>query len=382
MADAAVSPPSHKAQPRHHEGRCAARLLLEDGTELRGRAFGATRSAAGEVVFATGMVGYPEAMTDPSFQGQILVCTYPLIGNYGVPAHAPGPDGLPPESFEAGRIHVSGLVVSTLSRGYSHWSAAGSLEAWMAEHGVVGIEGIDTRALTRRLRDRGTMPGKILVEADPGVRELDEAPFENVFQRNLVAEVSIEEPVLYGNARRRVILVDCGAKANIVRCLLRRGVSVLRVPWDHDFNREDADAILVSNGPGDPKQARATIRHLRTALEGDRPVFGICLGHQLLALAAGCETYKLPYGHRGQNQPCLEVGTRRCYITSQNHGYAVDGHRLPDGWEQWFINANDGTNEGLRHAWKPFRSVQFHPEAAPGPDDTAFLFDRFVESLR
>jgi carbamoyl-phosphate synthase small subunit len=226
------------------------------------------------------------------------------------------------------------------------------------------------------------MPGKLIIEADPDAQDLDEAPFENVFQRNLVDEVSIDAPRLYEGGSKRIILVDCGAKANIVRCLLERNVSVLRVPWDHDFNQEDADAILVSNGPGDPKQARATIHHLRTALQGDRPVFGICLGHQLLGLAAGCETYKLPYGHRGQNQPCLEVGTKRCFITSQNHGYAIDGARLPDGWEQWFTNANDGTNEGLRHAWKPFRSVQFHPEAAPGPDDTEFLFDRFVEGLR
>lgn len=354
-----------------------ARLLLADGTEFSGTVFGAPRSTRGEVVFNTGMVGYPESMTDPSYRAQILVMTYPLIANYGVPKRVPE-DWLE-STFESDRIQVAALIVSTLSRDYSHWSAASSLDEWLLEEGIVGIEGIDTRALTKLLRHGGTVSGKILVDDDDSVGE--DEPFVDIAERNLVAEVSIDEPVLYGDGAKRVILVDCGAKANIVRSLLKRGVSVLRVPWDHDINAEDGDAIFISNGPGDPKMATTTIDNLRIALEGDRPVFGICLGNQLVGRAAGCETYKLPFGHRSQNQPCREVGTQRCTITSQNHGYALDAKTLPAGWQEWFVNANDGSNEGIRHEEKPFWTVQFHPEATPGPKDTAFLFDRFVEAL-
>ncbi|MCI0652084.1 MAG: glutamine-hydrolyzing carbamoyl-phosphate synthase small subunit [Planctomycetes bacterium] len=356
-----------------------ARLVLADGHEFTGRVFGAAVSIAGEVVFATGMVGYPEALTDPSFRGQILVLTYPLIGNYGVPRRAPE-EALPP-GFESARIQTCGLVVAALSDEYSHWSAASSLHEWLVEDGVTGITGVDTRALTKVLREGGCMPGKILVEGSPSAAVNENSPFEDINLRNLVAEVSTGEVVRYGDGRRRVVLVDCGAKNNIARSLLRRGVSVLLVPWDHDFNKEDADAIVVSNGPGDPKLAAATIDHLRVALEGERPVFGVCLGNQLVGLAAGCNTYKLAFGHRSQNQPCLEAGTKRCYITSQNHGFAIDAKTLPPDWEEWFRNANDGTNEGIRHRSKPFYTVQFHPEATPGPEDTNFLFDRFVESL-
>lgn len=357
------------------------RLILEDGTVFEGRVFGAPRATAGEVVFATGMVGYPEAMTDPSFEGQILVLTYPLIGNYGVPARGREQHGVV-EGFEASRLHVRALVVATLSHDDTHWSAGSSLDAWLREEGVVGLQGIDTRALTQKLRSEGTVAGKLLVdgERDPGVTE--HTLFEDPAARNLVADVSVRAPVLYGNGRQRVILVDCGAKANILRSLLARGLSVLRVPWDHDFLREDASGVVISNGPGDPVLATRTIEHLRRALAGDRPLLGICLGNQLVGLAAGCRTYKLKFGHRGQNQPCRLQGTQRCFITSQNHGYALDAATLPADWEEWFVNANDGTNEGIRHRSKPFSTVQFHPEAKPGPEDTAFLFDQFVERLR
>ncbi len=357
-----------------------ARLVLADGSEFSGRVFGAPLSTAGEVVFATGMVGYPESMTDPSYRDQILVLTYPLVGNYGVPARR-SKDGLP-ERFESSHIQVRGLVISTLSDDRTHWSAGSSLDEWLLEERIVGLAGVDTRALTKRLRVGGTTPGKILVEGDSESGIGESTPFEDIGTRNLVAQVSVSEPILYGTGKTRVILVDCGAKANIVRSLLARGVSVLRVPWDHDFNAVDADGVLISNGPGDPKMAARTVEHTRRALRGDRPVFGICLGNQLVGLAAGAATYKLKFGHRSQNQPCRMAGTQRCFITSQNHGYAIDARTLPPDWEEWFVNANDGTNEGIRHKSKPFWTIQFHPEATPGPEDTGYLFDEFVERLR
>jgi len=349
-------------------------LELEDGTVVQGASFGAPRSVAGEVVFNTGMVGYPEALTDPSYRGQILVLTYPLVGNYGVPP-AERDRGIL-KHFESDRIQIAGLVVSEYCERYSHWNAAKSLGRWLIENGIPAIQGIDTRALTKKIREVGTMLARI-------VRD-EELPFEDPNLRNLVAEVSAKEPVVYGDGRVKVLAVDCGMKNNIIRCFLERGVSVIRVPWDYDFNggEYEYDALFVSNGPGDPKMCAAAIAHLREALARRKRIFGICLGNQLLALAAGADTYKLKFGHRSQNQPCVEAGTRRCHITSQNHGYAVDTKTLPDGWEPWFENANDGTNEGIRHARLPFMSVQFHPEASGGPTDTEYLFDVFIEGLK
>jgi len=353
------------------------RLVLEDGTQFTGESFGALEAVSGEVVFNTGMVGYPESLTDPSYHGQILVMTYPLAGNYGVPGDE-AEDGMR-TYFESPRIRVRGLVVAEHSEEYSHWNAAKSLSAWLGEEGVPGISGIDTRALTRILREKGTVPGKIVrVE---GGQDLSDIPFEDPNLRNLAAEVSVSEPVLYPRGPRRIVLVDCGAKNNIVRSFLKRDITVFRVPWDHHFDGEDADGFLLSNGPGDPKMCVETIERTRRLLAGDRPVLGICLGSQIMALAAGADTYKLRYGHRSQNQPCLESGTRRCRITSQNHGYAVDTLTLPQDWREWFVNSNDGTSEGLVHISKPFFGVQFHPEAAPGPDDTDFIFDMFVRAL-
>jgi carbamoyl-phosphate synthase small subunit len=349
-------------------------LRLADGTEVRGTLFGGEGPAAGEIVFNTGMVGYPESMTDPSYRGQILVLTYPLIGNYGVPK--PGKDefGLP-AGLESHRIQIAGLVVSTLCEEPSHWSSGGTLAEWMQRAGVVGIAGVDTRMLAKRIREKGALLGAMAAEGQ-------EVAFTDPNQRNLVAEVSIPEPTRYGAGGPCVVLVDTGTKANIIRCLVRAGARVLRVPWDYDFFQEEFDGVLLSNGPGDPKMAAATIDHVRRALSDRAPILGICLGNQILALAAGADTYKLKFGHRSQNQPCVEVGTRRCFITSQNHGYAVRAETLPDGWREWFVNANDGTNEGIRHEWKPARSVQFHPEASPGPTDTADLIRRFVEMLK
>jgi carbamoyl-phosphate synthase small subunit len=348
-------------------------LILEDGSEFAGTLFGAAPPAAGELVFNTGMVGYPETLSDPSYAGQILVFTYPLIGNYGVPAETRDELGLM-ANFESERPRVAGLVVSTVSTDTTHWSADRGLPGWLEAHGVPGIAGVDTRAITKRLRDHGAMLCKLVAEGQ-------DAPWRDPNRENLVASVSTREPVSYGKDGPRVVLVDTGVKHSIVRGLVRAGARVLRVPWDHDFFREDFDGLCLSNGPGDPKMARQTVVNVQRALEQRVPVFGICLGNQILALAAGADTYKLKFGHRSQNQPCLEEGTRRCHVTSQNHGYAVNGVTLPEGWREWFVNANDGTNEGIRHDWKPARGVQFHPEATPGPTDTAMLFRRFVEML-
>ncbi len=349
-------------------------LILEDGTEIPGTLFGAEVPVSGEVVFNTGMVGYPESLTDPSYAGQILVMTYPLVGNYGVPGKERDALGLP-AGFESDRVQIRGLVVSSLSSDTSHWSARRSLDDWLLESGVPGLQGVDTRALAKRIREKGVLLGRI-VSAGRDIEMAD----PNL--TNLVAEVSTPEPREFGRDGPRVVLIDTGVKASILRCLVQAGARVLQVPWDHDFFDEDFDGLFLSNGPGDPKMARKTVEHVRRAMEEKIPTFGICLGNQLLALAAGADTYKLKFGHRAQNQPCLEVGTRRCYVTSQNHGYAVNGATLPEGWREWFLNANDGTNEGIRHEYRPMRSVQFHPEATPGPTDTLELFKRFLEMLR
>lgn len=354
-------------------------LTLKDGHTFEGYFFGSTNATTGEAVFTTGMVGYPETLTDPSYRGQILVLTYPLVGNYGVPPSLFTTDHLS-VFFESEKIHIRGLIVSEEVRAYSHREAIESLDAWMAREGVPGLSGIDTRALTRLLREKGTVQARI----DPAPLRKKNAPAQKSKERDVahpVSEVSRQEKILYPRRKKTVLLIDCGVKHNIIRSLLARNVSVIRVPWDYDFSQEHYDGICISNGPGNPEDCVPTIAHLKAALEKTKPIFGICLGNQLLALAAGARTYKLPFGHRSQNQPCREVGSKRCFITSQNHGYAVVEQTLPAEWEPWFINANDGTNEGIRHKEKPFSAVQFHPEAAPGPTDTAFLFDAFVRSL-
>lgn len=347
-------------------------LVLEDGSAFEGRSFGFGASVCGEVVFNTGMVGYPEALTDPSYKGQILVFTYPLIGNYGVPGGHPQ-NGLSP-LLESDRIHTSGLVVCGYSPHYSHWNASRSLADWLNEYQVPALEGIDTRALTKRLREKGTMLGKLLLSEE-------DLPFHNTNGENLVSLVSPNRPLLHKAGETRIIVIDCGCKHSIIRSLLDRKLTVLRVPWDYNFLEEDFDGVVISNGPGDPKMCSETVIHVQKAMERNYPIFGICLGHQILALAAGASTYKLKFGHRGQNQPCIELATNRCYITSQNHGYAVDIKTLPPDWRPWFTNGNDTTNEGIRHASRPFMSVQFHPEAAPGPVDTNSLFDEFLRML-
>ncbi len=348
------------------------KLVLEDGSIFSGYSFGYEESVSGEVVFNTGMVGYPETLTDPSYKGQILTLTYPLIGNYGVPGNEEEKGLL--KNFESDKVQITGLIVSDYSFEYSHWNAKKSLSDWLKEHKIPALYGIDTRALTKKLREKGTMLGKIVFDEDIGFYDPD--------KDNLVEKVSCKEKVVYGNGQYKIVLVDCGAKYNIIKSLVKRDVTVIRVPWNYDFNKEEYDGLFISNGPGDPKMCKETIAKIKRAMEYGKPIFGICLGNQLLALAAGADTYKLKYGHRSQNQPCVMVGTKRAFITSQNHGFAVDTETLPRGWKPYFFNANDNTNEGIIHEIKPFRSVQFHPEATPGPVDTEFLFDEFIELVK
>uniref|UniRef100_A0A672I717 Carbamoyl-phosphate synthetase 2, aspartate transcarbamylase, and dihydroorotase n=1 Tax=Salarias fasciatus TaxID=181472 RepID=A0A672I717_SALFA len=352
-----------------------ATLILEDGSSFRGRPFGAHVSVSGEVVFQTGMVGYPEALSDPSYRRQLLTLTYPLVGNYGVPGDEEGPFGLS-RWFESSRIHAAALIVGELTERPSHWSAAKSLDQWLQEHGVPGLQGVDTRRLTKKIREKGTMLGKLVLDQTPS----DDVPFENPDQRNLVQEVSMK--VTIGGVR--ITVVDCGIKFNQIRCLAQRGARVTVLPWDHPLDPNDFDGLFISNGPGDPRFCQTTIENLRAVVcvENPKPVFGICLGHQLLALLIGAKTYKMKYGNRGHNQPCLHHGTGRCFITSQNHGFAVDAGTLPPDWSVLFTNANDQTNEGIVHQSKPLFSVQFHPEHMAGPTDLVGLFDVFLDTVR
>ncbi len=350
-----------------------AKLTLEDGTVFTGKSFGGEKSVAGEVVFYTAMTGYPESLTDPSYTGQILVSTYPMIGNYGVPFDQKE-NGIH-KYYESHKLHITGLIVSDYSFEFSHWNAEKSLSDWLKESEIPGIFGIDTRALTKILREKGSMLGKIEFEEEV-------IDFYDPNKENLVAIASCDKKEVYGNGNKRVVLIDCGVKNNIIRCLLDRGATVIRVPWDYDFSGEDYDGLFISNGPGDPAMCDATVKNIKMVIDAEKPIMGICLGNQLLARAAGAETYKLKYGHRSHNQPVLLTGTNKCYITSQNHGFAVATETLPNDWEPLFTNVNDNTNEGIRHKSKPFFSTQFHPEASSGPTDTEFLFDEFIDSIK
>ncbi len=349
-----------------------AKLTLEDGTVFTGKSFGSETAVAGEVVFYTAMTGYPESLTDPSYTGQILVSTYPMIGNYGVPFNATE-NGIH-KYFESHKLHISGLIISDYSFEFSHWNAEKSLSQWLKEYDVPGVFDIDTRALTKILREKGSMLGKIEFEDQ-------EVDFYDPNLENLVARASCTTREVYGDGEHRVVLIDCGVKNNIIRCLLKRNTTVIRVPWDYDFSNEDFDGVFISNGPGDPAMCSETVENIRKVIESEKPIMGICLGNQLLARAAGGDTYKLKYGHRSHNQPVLLDGSQKCYITSQNHGFAVATETLPDDWEPLFTNVNDQTNEGIRHKTKPFFSTQFHPEASSGPTDTEFLFDDFINKI-
>lgn len=349
-------------------------LLLDDGSVFHGKSFGYEKATAGEVVFNTAMTGYPESLTDPSYSGQLMVLTYPLVGNYGVPPRTFEANGLA-TFMESEKIHAEAIIVSDYSFEYSHWNAVESLGSWLKDEKVAGIYGIDTRELTKLLREKGSMKGKIVFDA------ADEIDFVDPNLINQVDIVSCKEVITYGNGSKKVVLVECGVKHNIIRCLLKRDVTVIRVPWNYDFTNMEYDGLFISNGPGDPDTCEAAVINIRKAMERNTPICGICMGNQLLAKAGGASIYKLKYGHRSHNQPVRMVGTERCFITSQNHGYAVDNSTLGADWEPLFINMNDGTNEGIKHKTKPYFSAQFHPEACSGPTDTEFLFDKFVELL-
>ena len=354
-------------------------LQLSDGTEFHGKSFGYEQPVAGEVVFNTAMMGYPESLTDPSYAGQLLTMTFPLVGNYGVPPFTFDKQTGLPDFMESDRIYASALIVSDYSEQYSHWNAVESLGEWLQREKVPGITGIDTRELTKVLREHGVMMGKILFDDEPN--NVPEADYEGV---NFVDRVSVKEIVRYNEgAGRKVVLVDCGVKANIIRELIQRGVEVVRVPWNYDYTDMEFDGLFLANGPGDPDMCSEAVKIIRKQMSRSRkPICGICMGNQLLSKAAGATIYKLKYGHRGHNQPVRMVGTQKCFITSQNHGYAVDARTLDKDWEELFVNMNDASNEGIRHKENPWFSSQFHPEACSGPVDTEFMFDKFVETLK
>lgn len=354
-------------------------LQLSDGTEFHGKSFGYEQPVAGEVVFNTAMMGYPESLTDPSYAGQLLTMTFPLVGNYGVPPFTFDKQTGLPDFMESDRIYASALIVSDYSEQHSHWNAVESLGEWLQREKVPGITGIDTRELTKVLREHGVMMGKILFDDEPS--NVPEADYEGV---NFVDRVSVKEIVRYNEgAGRKVVLVDCGVKANIIRELIQRGVEVVRVPWNYDYTDMEFDGLFLANGPGDPDMCSEAVEIIRKQMSRSRkPICGICMGNQLLSKAAGATIYKLKYGHRGHNQPVRMVGTQKCFITSQNHGYAVDARTLDKDWEELFVNMNDASNEGIRHKENPWFSSQFHPEACSGPVDTEFMFDKFVETLK
>lgn len=355
-------------------------LVLSDGTTFKGKSFGYEKNVAGEVVFNTAMMGYPESLTDPSYAGQLMTLTYPLVGNYGVPPFSFEKNGLP-SFMESNRIYPSAIIVADYSEQYSHWNANESLADWLKREQVPGVTGIDTRQLTKLLREHGVMMGRLIFEGTDCDVATDDA--EDYGAINWVERVSCKDIIRYNEgAGKKIVLVDCGVKANIIRCLINRGVEVIRVPWNCDYTQMAFDGLFLANGPGDPDKCVDAVEVLKKQMSQSRkPICGICMGNQLLAKAGGATIYKLKYGHRSHNQPVREVGTNRCYVTSQNHGYAVDASTLCNDWRELFVNMNDGSNEGIRHQTNPWFSSQFHPEACSGPVDTEFMFDRFIEAL-
>lgn len=354
-------------------------LVLQDGTKFKGKSFGYEKPVAGEVVFNTAMMGYPESLTDPSYAGQLMTLTYPLVGNYGVPPFTVEDNGLA-TFMESDRIYASAIIVSDYSESYSHWNACESLADWLKREQVPGVTGIDTRQLTKVLREHGVMMGRIEFDDQKDSEVSDNLDYGSI---NWVERVSCKDVIRYNEgAGKKVVLVDCGVKNNIIRCLIDRGVEVIRVPWNYDYTAMQFDGLFLANGPGDPDRCVDAVEVLKKQMSSSRkPICGICMGNQLLAKAGGASIYKLKYGHRSHNQPVREVGTNRCYVTSQNHGYAVDAATLGNDWRELFVNMNDGSNEGIRHAVNPWFSSQFHPEACSGPVDTEFMFDRFIETL-
>lgn len=344
-----------------------AHLILSSGERFQGFVPDWQRETIfGEVVFNTSMVGYVEAMTDPSYAGQLLTFTYPLIGNYGVPDA---------KDWESPKIQAAAIIVSEAVEFYSHREAKRSLLDWCRAENIPVMWGVDTRALAKHISHNGVCPAAISLT--------DQIPtsFRDINAEHLVKQVSITEPQFSGSGEKLIIAVDCGMKENIMRHLLKFPVCVKRVPFDYDFTNEPYDAVFFSNGPGDPAVCVETIATVKKALSSDKPVFGVCLGAQIMALAIGAQTVKLPFGHRAQNHPCIQEGTDKCFLTSQNHGFSIEENTLPSDWQVIFRNLNDNTVQGIEHRTKPFFSVQFHPEEAPGPVDTQWLFKKFYEMI-
>lgn len=365
----------------------SASLILSDGTRLKGRLVGAPVVSSGQMVFTTGMVGYPETITDPSYFGQIVVFSYPLIGNYGVPPDPHPLSGIPPRGLESDRVRASGIILGAETLRADHWAAGGPLGSWLERQGVPGIAGLDCRMLVTKIRSSKLLLGRIVPENASGERDLGAGFYparEGFFDPGaqcIMPAVSNPENIRLGKGRRRVAVLDTGVKWGILRALIAAGVEVDVHPWDCDLEKVDCDGWLLSNGPGDPTRTGPIVPRLKKLLKAGRPVLGICLGHQLLGLAAGAKTSRMRYGHRSHNQPVLDLVTKRGALTSQNHGYVVEAATLPEGWAPWFVNVNDGTLEGLRHKTKPFKSVQFHPEASAGPRDTTWIITDFAASL-
>ncbi|KAK0714981.1 class I glutamine amidotransferase-like protein [Lasiosphaeris hirsuta] len=361
-----------------------ATLTIRDGPVFHGTAYGANSNISGEAVFTTSLVGYPESMTDPSYRGQILVFTQPLIGNYGVPSSERDEFNLL-KYFESPHIQCAGIVVADVAEKHSHWTAVEGLSEWCAREGVPIISGVDTRAIVTYLREQGSSLARISIGDEYDADE-DEG-FVDPGAINLVKRVSTKAPfvVSSSNATFHVALLDCGVKENILRSLVNRGASVTVFPYDYPIHKvaDNFDGIFISNGPGDPTHCQETVYNLARLMETSSvPIMGICLGHQLLALAVGAETIKLKYGNRAHNIPALDLTTGQCHITSQNHGYAVDASTLPSEFTEYFVNLNDGSNEGMMHKTRPIFSTQFHPEAKGGPMDSSYLFDKYLDNVK
>ncbi len=363
---------------------------MEDGSLFTGVGFGhPCEEIAGEIVFNTGMVGYTEAITDPSYRGQILCMTYPLVGNYGVPSYEIKDEFGLPKYFESDKIQIKGLLIHDLSHIASHWSCIKTLDQWLYEEGIPGIFGIDTRELTKKLRVKGVMNGALSVSRGSidDVRLAKLAKSEHYEGQNFMPEVSVNQPCEYGinNNNECIVLLDTGTKYSIIRNIVRIGYRVIRLPWDTPYEKIKSyqpKGVVISNGPGDPKLCTATVKTATELIEKSIPTLGICLGNQILALAGGADTYKLKFGHRGQNKPCIDLRNNQTYITSQNHGYGIDPKNLDrTGFKIWFSNIDDNTIEGIEHESKPIMAVQFHPEASPGPNDCLFVFNRFKEII-
>lgn len=355
-------------------------LILESGQIFEGVSFGSEREVNGEVVFNTGMTGYPESFSDPSYYGQILTMTYPLIGNYGVPPQT-STDGIS-DYLESKKIQIRGLIVSSYIDNDSHWQSQQTLSSWLIKEKIPAILGIDTRTLTKIIREYGVMKGMISFKKP---RKISGLPFYDINKDNLIPYVSCKEVITYGRGKKRILFIDCGLKENQLKLFLKYDTTVIRIPWDFNPFSENSikfDAVFISNGPGDARTMKETIETVKQTLKRRIPTFGICLGHQVLALAAGGDIFKLKYGHRGQNQPVKNLFDGKCYITSQNHGFSVVANSMSPEWKAWFVNLNDGTNEGIHHEKFPFFAVQFHPEANPGPTDTEWLFKYFIDKIK